>query len=123
MASILIVDDNRMILQALSDHLDSMGHDTEVACNGAEALEHLKHEHPDLIIMDIVMPQMTGVEATRAIRQMPEVQSIPVIAFTSQTKQGQWGDLFDDYLLKPFGYDEVSEIITKFLGDGDGDYI
>ena len=83
MASILIVDDNRMILQALSDHLEGMGHDTEVACNGVDALELLKHHQPDLIIMDIVMPEMGGVEATRAIRQMPEVQSVPVIAFTS----------------------------------------
>jgi len=115
MAKILIVDDNRMILQALSDHLDSMGYDTEVAASGPDALEFLKHERPDLIIMDIVMPGMSGVEVTKKIRENTNISAVPVVAFTSQSRQGQWGDLFDDYLVKPFGYDAVSVIVDKFL--------
>jgi len=112
----LIVDDDRLILQALSDRLEVMGHDTEVAVSGLDAMETLKYETPDLIIMDIVMPGMTGVEVTQKIREMPEIKSTPVVAFTSQAKQGQWGELFDDYLVKPFGFDELSQIIEKFLG-------
>ena len=115
MAKILIVDDNRMILQALSDHLEGMGHDTEVASNGADALELLEVDHPDLIIMDIVMPEMNGIDATRKIRENPAIHTTPVVAFTSQSNEGSWDELFDDYLIKPFGYDELSKIINKFL--------
>ncbi len=117
MATILIVDDNRMILQALSDQLEKEGFDTEVAINGEEALEFLQYERPDLIIMDIVMPGMTGVEATEKIRANPELNAIPVVAFTSQSNRGQWGELFDDYLIKPFGFDELMSIIRRFVGD------
>lgn len=113
MARILIVDDNRMILQALSDHLESIGYETEVAASGADALEIIDAERPDVIIMDIIMPGMSGIDVTRRIRENPETASIPVIAFTSQSNQGNWGDLFDDYLVKPFGYDVVGEMIEK----------
>lgn len=122
MGNILIVDDNRMILQALSDHLEEMGHDTEVASNGLDALELLKVEKPDLIIMDIIMPEMGGVEATKHIRENEEIAGIPVVAFTSQSNEGQWGQLFDDYLIKPFGYDNLAKIIEKFLGSQERDF-
>ncbi|HUT53249.1 MAG TPA: response regulator [bacterium] len=115
MSKILIVDDNRMILQALSDHLEALGYDTEVAASGIDALEILKHDKPDLIIMDIVMPEMSGIEVTRRIRANPEIKSIPVVAFTSQSNRGQWDEIFDDYLVKPFGYDALYEIIQRFI--------
>lgn len=123
MGKILIVDDNRMILQALSDYLEEDGHDTEVASSGFDALELLAEFQPDLIIMDLVMPGMSGSEATRKIRENPETASVPVVAFTSQSNRGQWGDLFDDYLIKPFGYDQLSEIVTRFLGKGGSDLL
>jgi len=116
MAKILIVDDNRMLLQALSEFLEEAGHETEVAADGTDALELLAHDTPDLIIMDIVMPGMNGNEVTKKIRENPKTSSIPVVAFTSQSNRGQWDDLFDDYLIKPFGYDQLSEIIKRFLG-------
>ncbi len=115
MANILIVDDNRLLLQALSDQLEEMGHDIEVASNGQEALDVLAHEEFDLIIMDIVMPEMSGIEATRRIRSNPKTKDVPVVAFTSQSNRGQWDAIFDDYIIKPFGFDELSEIINKFI--------
>lgn len=117
MAKILIVDDNRMVLQALSDRLEQMGYETDVAISGIEALDYLQHEKPDLIIMDIVMPEMSGIDATRRIRANPEISSIPVVAFTSQSNRGQWDQIFDDYLVKPFGYDELGKIIKHFLDE------
>lgn len=123
MAKILIVDDNRMILQALSDHLEEAGYDTEVAASGLDALEILKHDKVDLIIMDIVMPAMSGIEVTRRIRENPEISKTPVVAFTSQSNHGQWDDLFDDYLIKPFGYDTLNQIIERFLGKKETDAI
>jgi two-component system cell cycle response regulator DivK len=119
MSTILIVDDNRMILQALSDHLESLGYDTEVASSGMDALEILKQTRPDLIIMDIVMPEMSGIEVTKKIRANPDIKTIPVVAFTSQSNRGQWDEIFDDYLVKPFGYDALREIIERFIGKND----
>jgi len=91
MAKILIVDDNRMVLQALSDRLEQMGYETDVA--------------------------ISGIDATRRIRANPEISSIPVVAFTSQSNRGQWDQIFDDYLVKPFGYDELGKIIKHFLDE------
>ena len=113
---ILIVDDNRLILQALSEHLDSQGYETMVAGNGREALSLALAEPPDLIIMDIVMPEMDGLEATRLLRQNPRFQKVPIVAFTSQSNRGHVGEMFDDYLIKPFGYDQVIELIQRLLG-------
>jgi len=117
MAKILIVDDNRMILQALSDQLEQIGHETEVAASGVDALELLKHDEFNLIIMDIVMPEMSGIEATRLIKANPKLKSIPVVAFTSQSNRGHWDEIFDDYLIKPFGFDELTAMVEKFVGN------
>jgi two-component system cell cycle response regulator DivK len=117
MAKILIVDDNRMILQALSEHLEEMGHDTEVADGGLEALDLLETLRPDLIIMDIVLPGMSGIEVTKKIRANPALSSVPVVAFTSQSNHGQWATIFDDYLVKPFGYDDLAKIVNRFISD------
>ena len=115
MSKILIVDDNRMMLHALSEYLEKMGYDIEVAASGLDALDYLENEVPDLIIMDIVMPGMDGVETTRKIREDPRIKDVPVVAFTSQSNQGQWEGLFDDYLVKPFDYDGLRVVIERFL--------
>ena len=109
----MIVDDNQLLLQALCEHLEGQGYDTIVATNGKEALEKLKREKPDLIIMDIVMPEMNGLEATKIIRSDPELKNIPVVAFTSKSNIGQWNEYFDDYLIKPFDFDNVLRLIER----------
>ncbi len=114
-ATILIVDDNQLLLQALCEHLERQGYDTVLANNGREAVTAIKQERPDLVIMDIIMPVMGGVEAARLLRADPQYRDLPVIAFTSQSNIGQWDDLFNDYLLKPFDYDNLIKIITKFI--------
>ena len=113
---ILIVDDNRFILQALAEHLESQGYETMVASNGQEALDLVKVEAPDLIIMDLVMPEMDGIEATRRLRQEPKFKKIPIVAFTSQSNKGHVSDIFTDYLIKPFGFDKVIELLQRLLG-------
>jgi len=115
-AKILIVDDNRLILQALADHLESQGYETMVASNGKEALSLVQVEVPDLIIMDLVMPEMDGIEATRRLRQDPRFRNLPIVAFTSHANKGHVGEIFDDYLIKPFGYDKVIDLIQRLLG-------
>ena len=111
--TVMIVDDNQLLLQALCEHLEKMGYDTIIATNGKEALEKLKKEKPDIIIMDIIMPEMNGLDATKAIRSDPELKNIPVVAFTSKSNLGQWDELFNDYLIKPFDYENVIRIIEN----------
>jgi CheY-like chemotaxis protein len=111
---ILIVDDNLLLLQAMCDHLESRGYETMVAQNGEEAINSCEQETPDLIIMDLIMPVMNGVEATRLLRRDPRFRALPIIAFTSQSNRGQWDEYFDDYLIKPFDYDTVIKLIERF---------
>jgi len=113
-AKILIVDDNQLLVQALCEHLEKQGYDTMIANNGKEAIDAIKQEMPDLVIMDIIMPVMSGLEATRQLRADPRYKNLPIIAFTSQSNIGQWDDLFNGYLLKPFDYDNLVKIIEKF---------
>jgi len=110
----MIVDDNQLLVQALCEHLEKNGYDTMVATNGQEALEEIKKERPDIVIMDIIMPVMSGLEATRILRADPDSKNLPVIAFTSQSNIGQWDDIFNGYLVKPFDYDNLIRIIEKF---------
>lgn len=114
-AKILIVDDNRLILQALAEHLESHGYETMVASNGKEAINLVQVETPDLIIMDLVMPEMDGIETTRLLRQDPKFKHLPIVAFTSHANKGHVGEIFTDYLIKPFGYDKVLELIARLL--------
>jgi len=111
---VMVVDDNQLLLQALCEHLESKGFDTIVATNGKEALERVEQERPDLIIMDIVMPVMSGIDAAKALRANPRYKDIPVVAFTSRSNIGQWDEFFDDYLIKPFDFDNVLRIIERF---------
>ena len=111
----MVVDDNQLLLQALCEHLENKGYDTAVATNGKEAIERIEQELPDLVIMDIVMPIMNGIDATKAIRANPKYKAIPVVAFTSKSNIGQWDEIFDDYLIKPFDFDNVLQIIERLI--------
>jgi CheY-like chemotaxis protein len=114
-ARVLVVDDNQLLLQALCEHLESKGFDTMVATNGKEAVDQCEKDRPDLVIMDIVMPIMNGIDATKAIRANPKLKGLPVVAFTSKSNIGQWDEIFDDYLIKPFDFDNVLQIIERFI--------
>ncbi len=103
---ILIVedqDDNRMILR---DLLGVAGFEILEAVNGAEGVEAAKRELPDLILMDVEMPEMDGYEATRRIKDDPDTALIPVIVVTSYALSGDEEKArsagCDDYVTKPF---------------------
>jgi len=117
-----VVDDNQLLLQALCEHLEAKGFDTMVATNGKEALEQIERELPDLVIMDIVMPVMDGIDATKSIRAHPKHKDLPVVAFTSKSNIGQWDEIFDDYLIKPFDFDNVLRIIERFIAKANSSF-
>lgn len=114
---ILIVDDipaNRILLKAF---LANKGYQFIEAENGHQGLELALEHKPDLILMDITMPIMSGVEATQSIKKEPSIKDIPVIA-TSALKSDERGmdeDLFDCYLTKPINLDLINKTVECFL--------
>ena len=117
-AKILVVDDvesNRDLLCVL---LGRVNLDVQTAENGQEALALVEEYHPDLIIMDIRMPVMDGIEATRQLKANPKTTQIPVIALTASTIEDQSSLAakgFDGYLLKPAGAGKLFSELAQHL--------
>ena len=103
--TILIVDDNEDILELLFYNLKSDGYHVEIAKDGVEAIEVAKKTLPELIIMDIMMPKLDGVEACRHIRKIPELANTHIIFLTARVEEYSEIAAFDsgadDYLMKP----------------------
>jgi adenylate cyclase len=81
---VLIVDDNENNRAILAARLGAQGYSTEEACDGAEALEVARRDAPDLILLDVTMPRMDGLEACRRLRSNPSVGFVPIILVTAR---------------------------------------
>ena len=117
--TVLVVDDmsDNIILISLS--LQDMGYRVVTATNGADALAVAKLARPDLILMDIAMPQQDGLAATRRIREEAELQSVPVIALTAFDtdgfRQAAFDAGFNGYLTKPIDFERLHNLMSKLL--------
>jgi two-component system, OmpR family, response regulator RpaB len=118
---ILIVDDEAMIRRILSTRLVMVGYDVVLAADGVEALEVFKREAPDLIVLDVMMPKLNGLEVCEDLRK---VSNVPIIMLTAL---GDVADRIaglqmgaDDYLPKPFSPKELEERINAILRRMDG---
>lgn len=85
--TVLVVDDSPTDLHLLNGYLESNGFKTLNASSGEEAIHKASAEHPDLILMDVVMPGMNGFQATRSLSRNPDTRNIPVIVVTSKTQE------------------------------------
>lgn len=116
---VLVVDDVKANQQLAVFMLDDMGIGTEVAENGKKALERVRSDYFDLVLMDIQMPVMGGFEATELIRQDQEFKDLPIIAVTASALVGSREDCINagmnDYLSKPFDFDQLDAILKKWL--------
>ena len=119
MAHIVVADDDPDILNIVSMSLEAMGHDVERACNGREAVELVRGTNPDLVLMDLMMPEMNGYEATAELKADDGTRHIPVLALTAKAMRGdeergrQAG--VDAYITKPFRISQVLEVVDRFL--------
>ncbi len=102
---VLVVDDEEPILELLKYNLEKQGYDVRTANEGAEGVEIAKKFHPDLVLLDIMMPKMDGVEACRQIRAMPELVNTFIVFLTARAEEYSEIAAFDggadDYILKP----------------------
>ena len=102
---ILVVDDELDIIELLTYNLEKEGYEVKTATTGKEAVEKAKKASPDLILMDIMMPEMDGVEACRIIRDTPELASTFIIFLTARSEEYSEVAAFDigadDYITKP----------------------
>ena len=122
MAKILIAEDERDIRDLIEFTLKYAGHEVIKATNGAEAVEMAPEVAPDLILLDVRMPRMTGYEACRALKNKDGVKDIPIVFLSAKGQQSEMDIGLDagayDYILKPFAPDQltrrIAEILTKF---------
>lgn len=113
---ILIVDDTPVNLEILSRMLESRGFGVLVASDGSEAIAAAEAEGPDLILLDIMMPEMDGFEVCRRLKALPEVASIPIVFMSALTETSKKLTGFEagavDYITKPF---DRAEVIARIL--------
>ena len=116
---ILIVEDNPQNMRLIEMVLKTRGYTLLKATDGEEALDMAMRERPDLIIMDIQLPKMNGLEVTRHLRESPAFSHTPIIALTAYAMKGDRGKFleggFDAYLSKPFNTRELSTVIAEML--------
>ena len=122
MARILIVDDSPSQLMSIRRIVEKLGHDALTAEDGAAGVEAAKRELPDLILMDVVMPNLNGFQATRSITREASTRHIPVILVTTKDQDTDrvWGmrQGAKAYITQPFSESELAGIINQYLATG-----
>jgi chemosensory pili system protein ChpA (sensor histidine kinase/response regulator) len=116
---VLVVDDSISVRKVVSNFLLQHGWQPTIARNGIEALERIREEKPDLVLLDVEMPRMNGFEVLQALQSQPEFQDIPVVMLTSRSadkyreKASQLGAR--GFMTKPFKEDEAVELIRSMI--------
>ena len=109
-------EDNRFMMRRL---LEMTGYQVLEARDGQEAVDTTKHEHPSLILMDLSLPVIDGLEATRLIRHLPQLSDIPIIAVSAHERADFQREAIDAgcnaYVTKPIDYVELEKLIGELL--------
>ena len=115
MATILIVDDEQPLRELLATVLRHAGHRTLQACHGAQALELVAQGQPDLVISDVMMPVLDGVELCRRLKGRAETRMVPIILMSSAGAQAVDGSEADAFIAKPFLLEEMEALVRRWL--------
>lgn len=120
--TILIVEDNELNMKLFNDLLEAHGYQTVQARNGVEAVDLARKHHPNLILMDIQLPEVSGLQVTQWIKDDESLRSIPVVAITAFAMKGDEERIrqggCEAYLSKPISVVKFIETVKSYLGDG-----
>ena len=119
MAKILIAEDEPDIRELVAFMLRFAGYEVLAASNGEEAVQTASREIPDLILMDVRMPRMTGYDACRLMKANPDLQDVPVVFLSAKGQESEIQSGLEagaeEYLLKPFSPDELTNRVRAIL--------
>ena len=121
MAKILLAEDEDVLRMLVVDSLEDEGHDIDEASDGMEALDYVKRYEYDLILMDYMMPGMTGLEVIKEIRQMPEKQKVKILMLSAKSQKSDQEKVLqegaDYFMAKPFSplalVNRIEEILSE----------
>lgn len=118
---VLIVEDNELNMKLFNDLLEAHGYETAQASEGKAALELAKEAMPDLVLMDIQLPEVSGLEVTRWMKADDALKHIPVVAVTAFAMKGDEDKIreggCEDYISKPISVKEFIGVVKKHLGE------
>ena len=118
--TVLIVEDNELNMKLFHDLLEAHGYRTVGTRNGIEALDLARKHRPDLILMDIQLPEVSGLEVTKWLKEDDDLQSIPVIAVTAFAMKGDEERILqggcEGYISKPISVPHFLETIARYIG-------
>ena len=116
---VLLVDDTRLNRELAKDILEMKGYQVIEAVDGKECFASIHQHKPDIILLDIELPDMNGVEIVRIIKKDPETKNIPVIALTAHDQTEDTKNFlaagFAGHIVKPFDVKKFSQLVAKFL--------
>jgi two-component system, cell cycle response regulator DivK len=117
--TVLIVEDNELNMKLFNDLLEAHGYVTLQTRDGMEALKIAREHHPDLIVMDIQLPEVSGLEVTKWLKEDDDLRTIPVIAVTAFAMKGDEEKIreggCEDYIAKPISVTRFLQTIQKHL--------
>lgn len=117
---ILIVEDNELNMKLFEDLLGAHGYATVKTREGIKVVDIARAEKPDLIIMDIQLPEISGLEITQRLKADPELRKIPVVAVTAFAMKGDEEKIrqggCEDYISKPISITEFMRVVEKYVG-------
>lgn len=117
MARVLVIDDAQDVIDFIGSALRTAGHEVRglLDANGLE--ERIERERPDIVLLDVVLPERNGFQVLRALRRAEETRRLPVILISSKSEPTdvEWGMLqgATDYLTKPFGADRLLDLVAR----------
>ncbi len=116
---VLLAEDEKNVILGVRTCLDAVGYDVEVVEDGEEALNSVKREHPDLILLDLLMPKVDGFEVLKVLKGDEKTSKIPIIVLTAKAEEADRQRAMelgaDDYMTKPFKPQELWDVIKGYL--------
>jgi two-component system, cell cycle response regulator DivK len=117
--TVLIVEDNELNMKLFHDLLEAHGYDTLQTKDGIEAMKIARQKRPDLILMDIQLPEVSGLEVTKWLKEDPDLRAIPVVAVTAFAMKGDEDKIrqggCEAYIAKPISVAKFLETVQRFL--------